>query len=200
MIVGHNLQTYKGFILQESGSPCNLRDIAAQQPLFDQLVADTECTGSADLIACLRTVPFDNLMTAINKSPNFFSYTSVRHGWQPSVDGDFVVRDPQVSLQTGQYAKVRLLIFLPFFRSLRAIFWQVPFVTGDCDDEGTYVKQINRYGLIIYISDSMFSFTTTNITYVLLPYIAPSSAHEIYFFTKSNNAQFLAYIQSRYVT
>ena len=102
----------KRFILQESGSPCNLRDITSQQALFDQLVADTECTGSADLIACLRTVPFDKLMTAINKSPNFLSYTSVRSGWQPSVDGDFIVRDPQLSLQKGLYAKVRFQVLL----------------------------------------------------------------------------------------
>ena len=27
------------------------------------------CTGSTDPIACLRTVPFDALMTAVNKSP-----------------------------------------------------------------------------------------------------------------------------------
>ena len=93
---------------QESGSPWNLLDITAQQPLFDQLVADTKCTGSADLIACLRAVPFDKLMTAINKAPNTFSYTSVRLGWQPSVDGHFIVRDPQISLQKGLFAKVRL--------------------------------------------------------------------------------------------
>ena len=102
----------KDLFLQESGSPCNLQDIATHQPLFDQLVADTECTGSADLIACLRAVPFNKLMTAINKSPNFLSYTSVRLGWQPSVDGNLIVRDPQVSLQKGLYAKVCLQIFL----------------------------------------------------------------------------------------
>jgi len=125
----------------ESGSPYNLRDITAQQSLFDQLVADTGCTDSTDLIACLSTVPFDKLMVAVNKAPNAFSYTSVRLGWQPSVDGQIIVRNPQESLQKGLYAKV-------------------PLVTGDCDDEGT-----------------LFSFSNTNIT---------------------NNAEFLAYIQSNY--
>ena len=87
----------------------------AQQPLFDQLVADTNCTGSADLVACLRTVTLDKLMTAINKAPNSFLYTKVLLGYQPSVDGDFIVRDPQVSLQKGLYAKVLLQVFLTFF-------------------------------------------------------------------------------------
>ena len=111
----------KIFILQESGSPYNLRDITApsQQSLFDQLVVDTGCTGSNDPIACLRTVPFDALMTAVNKSPNAFSFTSVRLGWQPSVDGHFIVRNPKESLQKGLYAKVHLPSFPSIFCLLR---------------------------------------------------------------------------------
>ena len=100
-------------ILQESGSPYNLRDMTAQQPRIDQLVADTGCTGSPDLIACLRSVPFDKLMTAVNKSPNAFSFTSVRLGWQPSVDGQIIVRSPQESLQKGLYARVRTSLTFP---------------------------------------------------------------------------------------
>jgi acetylcholinesterase len=58
------------------------------------------------VIACLRAVPLDQLMTAVNTFPNVFSYTSVRLGWQPSVDGEVIVRDPQLSIQQGLYAKV----------------------------------------------------------------------------------------------
>jgi hypothetical protein len=54
-------------------------------------------------------------MTAINKAPNTFSYTNVRLGWQPSVDGHIIVCDPQVSPKKGLYAKVILRVFLPFF-------------------------------------------------------------------------------------
>ena len=94
-----------------------MRDITYTdpQPLFDQLVADTNCTGSADPIACLRAVPLDQLMTAINTFPNVFSYTSATLGWQPSIDGDFIVRDPQVSVQQGIYAKVRPQVVFFFF-------------------------------------------------------------------------------------
>ena len=99
------------FFLQESGSPMSLPDITDQQPLFDQLVADTGCTGSADLIACLRTVPLDTLMTAVNKSPNFLSFNS-QSRWQASVDGHLIARNPLVSVQKGLFAKV-LSVHMP---------------------------------------------------------------------------------------
>lgn len=111
----------------ESGSPAALYDITANQQYFDKLVVDAGCQGSADPIACLRAVPFDKLGDAINQSPNLFSYQSLIV-WGPSIDGLFFKRDPQDSLLKGLYAKV-------------------PFVTGDCDDEGT-----------------IFSLSNTNIT------------------------------------
>ena len=54
-------------------------------------------------------------MTAVNNSPNAFSFTSIQLGWQPSVDGQIIVLNPLESLQKGLYAKVRLQAFLPFF-------------------------------------------------------------------------------------
>jgi hypothetical protein len=59
------------FILQEFGSPWNLRDMTRYGSTTLLLAADTECTGSADLIACLRTVPFDKLMTALKTQTAF---------------------------------------------------------------------------------------------------------------------------------
>ncbi|KAF9474072.1 carotenoid ester lipase precursor [Pholiota conissans] len=112
----------------ESGSPEHLRDITTYQPFFDQLVSNTGCTSSADKIACMRAVPFGNISTAINLSPGFLTFMSINLAWQPSVDGQFIARDPYVSIQKGLYAKV-------------------PFVTGDCEDEGT-----------------VFSLTSLNIT------------------------------------
>jgi carboxylesterase type B len=112
----------------ESGSPIPLSDISTQQPFFDQLVTNTGCTGSPNLIACLRAVPFDQLSTAMDLSPNIFSFMSLQLAWNPSVDGQFILRNPQESIQQGLYTRV-------------------PFVTGDCDDEGT-----------------IFSLSTLNIT------------------------------------
>ena len=102
-----SLQTKQenNFFFFFSVSPPSLPDITAQQPLFDQIVADTGCTGSADLIACLRTIPLDTLVTAVNKVPTILSFNSQAR-WQASVDGYLIVRDPLVSIRKGLYAKV----------------------------------------------------------------------------------------------
>jgi hypothetical protein len=46
--------------------------------------------------------------------------------WLPRVDGDFLVDDPQKLVEQGKVARI-------------------PFVTGDCDDEGTLfsITQLN---------------------------------------------------------
>jgi hypothetical protein len=41
---------------------------------FDNLVADTGCSGASDKLQCLREVDFKTLKDAINNSPNIFSY------------------------------------------------------------------------------------------------------------------------------
>ncbi|KDR77272.1 hypothetical protein GALMADRAFT_120430 [Galerina marginata CBS 339.88] len=116
---------FRGAVM-ESGSPFPLSDITAQQPLFDQLVNNTGCTGSRDPISCLRAVTFQNISSAINLSPNIFSFTSLQRSssWNPSVDGQFITRSPIESLQKGLYARV-------------------PIISGDCDDEGTLFSLSN---------------------------------------------------------
>ena len=69
--------------------------------------------------------------------------------WYPSVDGHFIARNPYVSIRNGLFAKVSLQIYFVFLAE--GIFWQVPLVTGACDDEGTYVNRNNLYTLTIYI-------------------------------------------------
>ncbi|KAJ3515204.1 hypothetical protein NLJ89_g1904 [Agrocybe chaxingu] len=101
-----------------SGSPGVLPDVLKQQEYFDSLVTDTNCTTARDRLKCLRDAPFDDLMEAINRTPNLFSFQSVRIAWQPMVDGKTIVRDPQISLQTGKYAKI-------------------PTIVGTSEDEGT---------------------------------------------------------------
>jgi len=58
----------------QSGSPTPVGDITAKQPLYDHLVQATNCSGSADTLQCLRTVPFEQLAAAINGTPNLFSF------------------------------------------------------------------------------------------------------------------------------
>ncbi|KAN0124160.1 Alpha/Beta hydrolase fold, partial [Lactarius tabidus] len=112
----------------ESGSPIPTSDITAGQPYYDFLVESTGCSGSSDTLACLRAAPYDELKAAMDSTPSVFSYQSVAIAWLPRVDGIFLVDDPQELLQRGEVARI-------------------PFVSGDCDDEGT-----------------LFSLSQTNVT------------------------------------
>ncbi|CAA7262256.1 unnamed protein product [Cyclocybe aegerita] len=104
-----------------SGGPVVLPNIISQQQYFDSLVADTNCTTSVDRLKCLRDAPFDTLMAAINNTPDLFSYQSIRLAWQPMVDGDLIVRDPQISVKSGKFAKI-------------------PLIAGCVEDEGTLMS------------------------------------------------------------
>ncbi|KAF8194385.1 alpha beta-hydrolase [Mycena galopus ATCC 62051] len=112
----------------ESGSPIPVGHIENGQKYYDQIVAQTGCSGASDTLECLRTVPFATLLAAQNETPFIFSYQSLILAWLPRVDGIFLSDDPQRLVQEGKVANV-------------------PFVTGDCDDEGT-----------------LFSLSTLNIT------------------------------------
>ncbi|TFY69102.1 hypothetical protein EVJ58_g601 [Rhodofomes roseus] len=102
----------------ESGSPYALRDVSAGQPFYDQLVKYTGCTAQLNTLDCLRQVPLDTLMDAINTTPGLYNYTNLNLAWQPRLDYDLFSRNPQRSIAMGNWA-------------------QVPTVSGDCDDEGT---------------------------------------------------------------
>ncbi|KAF8993620.1 Alpha/Beta hydrolase protein [Cyathus striatus] len=104
--------------VMESGSTTTLNSITEKQPVYDQLVSDTGCKGSQDTFACLRDVPFDSLMTAVNNTPSIYSYQSLQNTFEPTIDGTFISRGPMTSVQKGLYAKV-------------------PIIHGDTDDEAT---------------------------------------------------------------
>ncbi|KAF9448568.1 carotenoid ester lipase precursor [Macrolepiota fuliginosa MF-IS2] len=112
----------------QSGSPLPVGDITNGQALYDTIVAETGCSGTSDALDCLRSLPYDTLKAAIDKSPGIFDYQSLRLVWSPRADGTFITDNPQKLIQQGVVASI-------------------PFVTGDCDDEGT-----------------LFSFSTLNVT------------------------------------
>ncbi|KAI0694775.1 carotenoid ester lipase precursor [Earliella scabrosa] len=118
---------FRGAFMQ-SGAPIPVGDITHGQAHYDALVAQTKCSVAKDTLHCLRHVPFETLQTAVDKSPGIFSYQSLRLAWVPRADGLFLPDAPQQLVEQGNVAKV-------------------PFVSGNCDDEGT-----------------MFSFSTLNIT------------------------------------
>ncbi|KAG1727058.1 Alpha/Beta hydrolase protein [Suillus paluster] len=102
----------------QSGSPFPVGDITQGQGYYDFIVNQTGCAGSPDTLQCLREVPLDMLMNSINQTPSSFSYQSLVVAWLPRVDGVFLTADPQELVSQGSVANI-------------------PFITGDCDDEGT---------------------------------------------------------------
>ncbi|KAG0691999.1 Alpha/Beta hydrolase protein, partial [Suillus ampliporus] len=58
----------------QSGSPLPVGDITHGQQYYDFHVDQTGCGNFSDTLQCLRTVPYDSLMNAINQTPNFLGY------------------------------------------------------------------------------------------------------------------------------
>ncbi|KAJ8081169.1 hypothetical protein PM082_018012 [Marasmius tenuissimus] len=102
----------------QSGSPIPVGDITNGQEYYDALVRGTGCSGSADTLTCLRTVPYPTLKAAIDASPGIFDYQSLRLAWLPRADGVFLTDTPLKLVQQGKVANI-------------------PIVSGNCDDEGT---------------------------------------------------------------
>ena len=63
---------FSGAFMQ-SGSPTPVGPIEHGQADYDSLVAQTNCTGAADTLQCLREVPYATLKAAVDKSAGFFS-------------------------------------------------------------------------------------------------------------------------------
>lgn len=108
----------------ESGSPIPVGDITGGQPYYDDLVERTGCSGSSDTLECLRGVEYQTLLDAVNQSPSIFSYQSLSLAWLPRADGVFLEDLPQQLVLQGSVA-------------------DIPFVSGDCDDEGTLFSLSN---------------------------------------------------------
>ncbi|KAI0060457.1 carotenoid ester lipase precursor, partial [Artomyces pyxidatus] len=124
---GHPEGLFRAAIMQ-SGSPTPVGSITHGQPYYDALVANVGCTGAADTLQCLRGAPIDRLRVAINNSPGLYAFQSLVQAWTPRADGIFLNDNPQNLVRDGSVANV-------------------PFITGNCDDEGT-----------------IFSLSTTNLT------------------------------------
>ncbi|KIK73281.1 hypothetical protein PAXRUDRAFT_21034 [Paxillus rubicundulus Ve08.2h10] len=107
----------------QSGSPLPVGDMSQGQNYYDALVSETGCSSASDTLQCLREVPYETLLDAVNQSPNLMlsSYQMFVIAWKPRVDGVFLTDDPQKLVKEGLVA-------------------DVPFVAGDCDDEGTLLS------------------------------------------------------------
>ncbi|KAF8432659.1 alpha beta-hydrolase [Boletus edulis BED1] len=115
---GGNPQGLFRAAFMQSGAPVLLGDITDGQSYYDALVAETGCSGANDTLQCLREVPYDTLLNAVNMSPGVLSYQSAHLAWIPRVDGVFLTAEPLHLVQQGAFA-------------------DIPFISGNCDDEGT---------------------------------------------------------------
>ncbi|KAI9454048.1 Alpha/Beta hydrolase protein [Lactarius psammicola] len=106
----------------QSGSPTPIGDITNGQQYYDELVERTNCSGSSDTLACLRAASYEKLKAVIDssrfRSGQQTTPESLVPAWQPRADGIFLADDPQKLVLQGKVA-------------------DIPFVTGECDDEGT---------------------------------------------------------------
>ncbi|KII91038.1 hypothetical protein PLICRDRAFT_554187 [Plicaturopsis crispa FD-325 SS-3] len=125
----------------ESGAPIPVGDITHGQKYYDAIVDQTGCSGASDTLNCLRDVPYQDLLDAINNSPGIFSYQSLILAWLPRADGIFLKEDPQVLVASGSVANI-------------------PIVSGNCDDEGTL---FSLSSLNVTTSDELKTYLHTEI-------------------------------------
>ncbi|KAI0862859.1 alpha/beta-hydrolase [Xylaria cubensis] len=85
----------------ESGSAIGvaLQPLAYYESPFENLTRTVGCVDEPDKLACLRTVPIDELFAARGSLY-----------WNPLVDGDFLTDYPSVLAEAGSFIKVPLLL------------------------------------------------------------------------------------------
>ncbi|KAF5347396.1 hypothetical protein D9758_011254 [Tetrapyrgos nigripes] len=121
----------------ESGSLIPMESMASGQDAFDQIARFSNCSDIPDPLQCLREIPYDTLVTAINQTRNLFAYTSLNNDWKPRVDGRTWKQDALCSVNQGFYAK--------FAYSSPSYELKIPFIAGNCDDEGTTNAEFLQY-------------------------------------------------------
>ncbi|CDO68162.1 hypothetical protein BN946_scf184938.g14 [Trametes cinnabarina] len=102
----------------QSGAVQAVGNITKLQTTFDFIASEVGCASASDVIGCLREVPADDLKAAGDKTPTVYTYQGINTPWFPRADGVYLIDDPMQLVLKGQAAAV-------------------PFVIGDCEDEGT---------------------------------------------------------------
>ncbi|KZV67209.1 carotenoid ester lipase precursor [Peniophora sp. CONT] len=119
---------FRGAFMQ-SGSPSwfGSNTMSDGQTSFGQFANATGCggfLGNVTVFDCLRNVSIADFRSAIQASQDIFDYSSVNLAWMPRLDGVFLTDSPHQLVLNGSVANV-------------------PFITGDCDDEGTLFSLSN---------------------------------------------------------
>ncbi|KAK4699141.1 hypothetical protein P7C70_g7125, partial [Phenoliferia sp. Uapishka_3] len=116
---GSTTPLFRGAFM-ESGAQLPTGSILNGQEYYDSIALATGCTNtdSAKSLACLRAAPYDAVVAAMDQTPGVLSYQGLRNAWLPRTDGTFITHDAQLLVSQGKIATL-------------------PFIIGDCDDEGT---------------------------------------------------------------
>lgn len=108
---GRDDKLFRGAISQSGFSSGTARypNLDQWQPIYDYVVSATNCTSSADSLACLRTVPIADLSAVFNST---FNGINVGSGptFGPQIDGDFLQDSGTTHLKNGQFVKVPYLL------------------------------------------------------------------------------------------
>jgi len=134
--------------IMDSGTivPADPLNCTKGQQTYDAVVSYAGCNGTADTLACLRSLSYAQFQAAVNSVPGIFSYNSVALQYLPRPDGVVLAESPEILAQKGQYAPV-------------------PFLVGDQEDEGTFfsLTQTNittQNDLVNYLSTLFFQDAT----------------------------------------
>ncbi|KAF4580247.1 hypothetical protein EYR40_003229 [Pleurotus pulmonarius] len=73
---GNHEGLFRGAFMQ-SGSPIPVGDITHGQVYYDAIAAETGCSSASDTLACLRSVPYATLKTAVDHTPFIFDYQQI---------------------------------------------------------------------------------------------------------------------------
>jgi len=110
---------FRGAIMN-SGSvvPADPVDCPKAQNVYNNVVDAGGCTNASDTLECLRGLPYNDFLYAVNSVPAILSYQSVALSYLPRPDGTFMTDSADNLILAGKFA-------------------DVPFIIGDQEDEGT---------------------------------------------------------------
>lgn len=111
MSVGLHLTAYNGrddgifrAAIMDSGGPLfSSAQSRSLQPQYDNITEQTGCASSADTLQCLRSLPFEQLNSAINT-------TGLSGAFGPRIDNDLIFTHSSVQLTNNQFVHVPIII------------------------------------------------------------------------------------------
>lgn len=99
-------------------SPIVVTDHSKHQAFYDSVVEQTGCSGQSSTLDCLRKLPYDKYLNAINQLPSMFSGRGLNITFGISVDGYLLNKTIKTAFRDGELSSVPLMV-------------------GSTDDEGT---------------------------------------------------------------